>query len=189
MKTIFKLISTKPFLNLLIAVGPVATVFAQGEAATGQVSGVQNGGVYDYTITLNNTSSSVSIGSFWYSWTPDVPPYFYLPSAPTSASAPTGWAASVEANSIQYYLTSGTPLGPGNSIQFQYVASFSPAQLTGDAGYSYVYSGGIEADAGAFVNIQTVAAPEPSLLGVLTASFLSLALVSRWKPRQWAVVV
>jgi hypothetical protein len=189
MKTTLKRISTKLFCNLLIALGPAATVFAQGEAATGQVSGVQNGSIYDYTITLNNTSASVSIGSFWYSWTPDIPPYFYLPTTPAGASAPAGWAASVDANSIQYYLTSGTPLGPGQSIQFQYTASFSPAQLTGDAGYSYVYSGSIEGDPGSFINIQTVAAPEPSIPGLLAGGFLGVVLAGRLKPRKPAIAV
>jgi hypothetical protein len=183
MKMTLKLISPKLFLNLLVALGTASVAFAQGEAATGTVSGQLNGSLYDYTITLNNTSGSVSIGSFWYAW---IPGFFYLPSTPTSASAPVGWTASVVANSIQY-ASSGTPLAPGQSIQFQYVASFSPAQLTGNAGNSYVYSGGILGDAGAFVNIQTVAAPEPSSLGLLMTGFLGLALAGRRKLQKLAV--
>jgi hypothetical protein len=68
------------------------------------------------------------------------------------------------------------------SIQFQYNASFTPAQLTGNAGYSYVYTGGIEGDAGAFVNITTV--PEPaslSLLAIGSIGSLGLALARRRK--------
>jgi hypothetical protein len=187
MKITLKMIPTKLFLSLLATLGTVTAALAQGEAATGQVSGLPNGSLYDYIITLNNTSGSVSIGSFWYAWTPTISPFFYLPSTPASASAPAGWTASIVANSIQY-VDSGTPLGPGQSIQFQYDAPFSPAQLTGDAGYSYVYSGGIEGDSGAFVNIQTVAAPEPSSLGLLTAGFLSLALAGRRKLWKLAVV-
>jgi hypothetical protein len=139
--------------------------------------------VYDYTLTLFNTSSSVSLGSFWYSWTPNISPFFYLPSTPTSASAPVGWTANVDANSIQYSGNSGVFLAPGQSINFHYVATFSPAQLTGDAGYSYVYSGGIEGDPGAFVNVQTVAAPEPSSLGLVAAGlFASWVAARKWKP-------
>ena len=183
MKMTLKLISPKLFLSLLVALGAGSVAFAQGESATGTVSGVLNGSLYDYTITLNNTSGSVPIGSFWYSWTPTIPPFFYLPSNPSSPAAPTGWTAGVVANSIQFS-SSGTPLAPGQSIQFTYAASFSPAQLVGDAGYSYVYSGGIELDPGAFVNIQTV--PEPASLGLLTAGFLGLALAGRRKLWKWA---
>jgi hypothetical protein len=183
MKMTLKLISPKLFLTLLAAWGASAVAFAQGESATGTVSGVLNGSLYDYTITLNNTSGSVPIGSFWYSWTPTISPFFYLPSTPGSAGAPAGWTAGVVANSIQFS-SSGTPLAPGQSIQFTYAASFSPAQLTGDAGYSYVYSGGIEGDAGAFVNIQTV--PEPASRGLLTAGLLSLVLAGRRKLQKGA---
>lgn len=182
MKMTLKLISPKLFLNLLVALGTASVAFAQGEAASGTVSGVQDGSLYDYTVTLNNTSGSVSIGSLWYGW---IPFAFYLPSAPTSASAPAGWTASIVANSIEYS-SSGTPLAPGQSIQFTYSASFTPAQLNGLAGYSYVYSGGIEGDPGAFVNIQTV--PEPASLGLLTAGLLSLVLAGRRKLRKWAAV-
>ena len=184
MKMTLKLISPKLFLTLLVALGTTSIAFAQGESATGTVSGVQNGGLYDYTITLNNTSGSVSIGSFWYAWTPIVPPFFYLPATPSSAGAPAGWAAAVDGNSIQY-TSSGTPLAPGQSIQFTYAATFTPAQLTGNAGLSFVYTGGIEGDAGAEVNIQTV--PEPSALGLLAAGFLGLSLIGRRKFHKLAV--
>jgi hypothetical protein len=155
---------------------------AQGETASGQVSGVPSGPNYDYTITLDNTSGSVSIGSFWYSWTPTISPFFYLPSVPTSASTPTGWTAAITANSIQYSNTNGVPLAPGAAINFQYVASFTPAQLTGITGYSYVYHGGIEApgDPGSFLNVQTVAAPEPSSLSLLIVGSLGL-LAGGWR--------
>ena len=89
--------------------------------------------------------------------------FIFLP-FPLSATAPVGWTASPDGNSIQY---SGGSLAPGASINFQYVAAFTPAQLTGQAGYSYVYHGGIETDAGFFLNVQTVAAPEPSSVGLL----------------------
>jgi len=185
MKIASKLFPGKLFLNLLATLGTASAAFAQGEMATGTVSGVPNAGSYDYTITLNNTSGSIAIGSFWYAW---IPGFFYLPGVPSSASAPTGWAYSIAGNSIQFGATSSAnDLAPGHSIQFNYVASFSPAQLTGTAGYSYVYSGGIEADPGAFVNIQTVAAPEPSSFGLLTAGFLGLAFAGRRKLRKPAV--
>lgn len=181
MKMTLKLISPKLFLNLLVALGTASVAFAQGESATGTVSGQFNGSLYDYTVTLNNTSGSVPIGSLWYAW---IPFAFYLPGTPATASAPAGWTASIVANSIEY-VSSGTPLAPGQSIQFTYSASFTPAQLTGTAGYSYVYTGGIEGDPGAFVDIQTV--PEPSSLGLLMTGFLGLTWIGRRKFHKLAV--
>jgi len=185
MKVMLKSVSTSLFLYLLFTLGTACSLFAQGETATGQVSGQASAGAYDYTITLNNTSSSVSIGSFWYAWTPTIAPFFYLPSDPTSALAPVGWTASPVANSIQFTAGSGVSLAPGQSIQFQYVAGFSPAQLTGMAGYSYVYSGGIEADPGAFLNVVTTV-PEPSSAALLLAGFLGLTFAGRWKLKKSA---
>jgi PEP-CTERM motif len=171
-----KMIRSKLILGVLLALGSASVAWAQGESASGTVSGLFNGSSYDYTITLNNTSSSGSIGSFWYSWTPNIPPFFYLPSTPSSATAPAGWSAFIDGTSIQY-TSSGSPLAPLQSIQFHYNASFTPAQLTGNAGYSYVYTGGIEGDPGAFVNIVTV--PEPASLGLLTAGVLGLVWARR----------
>ena len=182
MKITLKLVPLKSFLNLLVAMGTMSVAFGQGEMATGTVSGVPDGGSYDYTITLNNTSGSISIGSLWYAW---IPFSFYLPSTPDSATAPTGWTASIVANSIEY-VSSGTPLAPGQSIQFNYVASFAPSQLVDPAGYSYVYTGGIEGDPGAFVDVQVVPAPEPSSLSLLTAGVLGLAFVGRRQLRKLA---
>ena len=189
MKMTLKLISPKLFLSLLVALGTASVALAQGESASGTVSGVQNGSSYDYTITLNNTSGSVSIGSFWYSWTPSIPPFFYLPSTPSGASAPPGWAYRIDGNSIQYSSSAATPLAPGQSIQFTYAASFTPAQLTGNAGYSYVYSGGIEGDPGAFVDIQTVTVPEPSSLGLLATGSLGLTFAGHRKLRKSTIAV
>ena len=190
MKIASKLFPGKLILNLLAAVGTASVASAQNESANGTVSGVPDGGSYDYTIILNNTSGSVPIGSLWYSWTPTFPPFFYLPSSPTSASAPSGWSYLLDGDSIQFSANSpANDLAPQQSIQFNYVASFTPSQLTGDAGYSYVYSGGIEADPGAFVDIQTVPAPEPSALSLLTAGFLTLAFAGHRKLRKTTVAV
>lgn len=183
MKNTLKLVPLKSFLNLLVAMGTMSVAFGQGEMATGTVSGVLNGGSYDYTIILDNTSGSVSIGSLWYGW---IPFSFFLPGTPDSASAPTGWSASVVANSIEFTGNPGVFLAPGQSIQFNYVASFAPSDLTGNTGLSYVYTGGIEGDPGALVDVAAVPAPEPSSLSLLTAGFLGLAFAGRRKLRKLA---
>jgi hypothetical protein len=156
----------------------VVSSHAQGETASGTVSGAQSGSVYDYTVTLMNTSSSVSIDGFWYAW---VPGAFYLPAAPNSASAPAGWTATKVANSIQF---SGGTLAAGASITFNFVANFAPSALTGTAGYSYVYHTGLDSgppDSGAFLNVQTVSpVPEPSSIGLLAVGALGL-LVGGWR--------
>jgi hypothetical protein len=177
----------KLVVTLLAALGTASGALAQTESASGTVSGVLNGSLYDYIITLNNTSGSVSIGSFWYSWTPTIPPFFYLPGVPSSAGAPAGWNAVVDGNSIQYSATlPANALAPGQSIQFSYVAAFPPASLTGLTGDSWVYSGAIFGDPGAMVTIQTVAAPEPSSLGLLAAGFLGLVFAGRRKETPFA---
>jgi hypothetical protein len=153
---------------------------AQGETASGTVSGVQSGSVYDYTITLLNTSSTVSIDGFWYAW---VPGAFYLPPTLDSASAPAGWTATPVANSIQF---SGGTLAAGASITFNYVATFAPSALIGTAGFSYVYHSGLDSgppDSGSFLNVQTVApVPEPSSVGLLFVGSLGL-LAAGWRKR------
>jgi hypothetical protein len=166
-------------IRLAVAAGLAASTIsshAQGESASGTVSGVQSGSDYDYTITLLNTSGSVTIDGFWYAW---VPGEFYLPSDPTSASAPAGWTASIIANSIQY---SGGSLAPGASINFSYVATFAPSALTGTAGFSYVYHSGLDSgpDTGSFLNVQTVAAPEPSSVSLLMAGLIVLIGLLKW---------
>ena len=86
MKITLKLTPMKALLNLLIALGTASVAFAQGETGTATLSGVFNAGLYDYTITLNNTSTT-PIGTFWYAW---VPGGFFLPSTPASVTAPPG---------------------------------------------------------------------------------------------------
>src|SRR5271154_6126393 len=94
-----KLISIRFALAVAVAlVVSAVSGHAQGETASGTVSGVlasDSSGDYDYTITLMNTSSSVSIDGFWYAW---VPGEFYLPADPNSATAPAGWTATIAAN-------------------------------------------------------------------------------------------
>ncbi|MGB7768157.1 MAG: hypothetical protein WBN22_04810 [Verrucomicrobiia bacterium] len=48
MKITLKVIPTKLFLSLLVTLGTATAALAQGETATGQVSGLLNGSLYDW---------------------------------------------------------------------------------------------------------------------------------------------
>ncbi|MEJ0089136.1 MAG: PEP-CTERM sorting domain-containing protein [Limisphaerales bacterium] len=155
--------SARTFLGLTLAAGSVTFVHAQGQVASGTISG-SGTGPYTYNLTFSDAAGATSpIGSIWYAW---IPGEFYLPGVPTSASAPAGWTATVLLNSVQYvanspanYLTAGQSLSG-----FSYQATFSPAQLAAapNSGVSVAYSGGLFSDAGQTFTVQVVPVPEPS---------------------------
>ena len=195
MITMRKLFSPKLSSTLLIMLGTASGAFAQGETGTATLSGVQDGSVYDYTITLHNTSS-VAIGTFWYAW---IPGQFYLPSAPTSVTAPIEWTESTPNSmgnySIEYVAIPGHALGGGASLDFYFSSTATPATLAGNSlyyptshtpiGTSYLYNATFS-DAGYEFVVQSV--PEPSVLGWLTAGLLGLLMAVRRQPRKLAVV-
>lgn len=191
MKATPRMTVSKLTLTLLLAGGTAFTTFAQvGETANATLSGVQNGSLYDYILTLNNTGT-VPVGTFWYAW---IPGYFFLPSAPASVTVPTGWTyttPSLSGNySIEYAANSGYELGGGSSLQFGFSSTDTPTTLAGDAsslsgtpiGTSFVYEGGAFGDPGYQFVVESV--PEPSALGLLTASCLCLASAWRRKLRR-----
>jgi hypothetical protein len=187
MKTTFKLISNKLCLTLLAALGTASASFAQGELGSGTVSG-SGSGPFSYSLTFSDGAGATSpIGSVWYSW---IPGFFYLPSSPTSASAPSGWTAAVDGDSVQYIASSSAyDIQPGHSLSgFGYNAAFSPAQLAAapNSGDSYAYSAGLFSDNGEEFTVQAV--PEPSSLGFLGAGVLGLALAGRRELRKLAFV-
>src|SRR5438046_212869 len=47
-------------------------------------------GVYEYSITLQNTGTT-NIGTFWFGWVVFPPIYDLLPHIPQSVSSPAGW--------------------------------------------------------------------------------------------------
>lgn len=185
MKMMCNLISTKLSLTLLIALGTASAAIAQGEIASGTISG-SGSGPYLYGLTFSDGAGATSpIGSVWYSW---VPGFFYLPGTPTSASAPTGWTATISGNSIQY--TANAPadyIQPGQTLSgFDYQATFSPSQLTAapNSGESVAYSAGLFSDGGDTFTVQMV--PEPSAMAFWEAGILGLALVGWRKLRKLA---
>lgn len=172
------------FLGLMLAAGVATSAHAQGEIATGTVSG-SGTGPYTYDLTFGASPSSLSpVGSVWYAW---VPGFFYLPGVPItgSAHAPSGWTATIFANSVQFAANSPANAIPiGQTLSgFSYQANFTPAQLAGTAnsGRSVAYAGGIETDPGFTFTVQTVTVPEPSTFALIAAASAGLLLANRRK--------
>lgn len=167
-------------LGLMLVAGTATSVHAQGQIASGTISG-SGSGPYTYNLTFSDSASSTSpIGSVWYGW---IPFAFYLPGTPTSASAPAGWTHSIVANSIEFVASSAAndiPIG-GSLSGFSYTATFSPATLAGtlNSGLSDAYAAGIETDAGYVFTVQTATVPEPSVLTLLICGATGLFLFGR----------
>jgi hypothetical protein len=179
--------SVKSFLMALAAALAASSASAQPQLiVTGQITAAPaGGGSYDYTVTLHNSASStVSMESFWYAWTPG---QFYLPTTPTGYfGLPTGWAAVPFANSVQFYtMSSIDAIAPGGLTSFSYVSVDTPAQEFGTSGYpghppvgtSVAYqTSGFGGAADTFV-VQP--APEPSSVALLLAGSLGLFVAVR----------
>jgi len=170
--------------GVLLAGGAATSAYAQGQMATGLISG-SGSGPYNYTLTFDNAVNATSpIGSVWYAWTPG---QFYLPGTPASASAPAGWTATVSGASVQYVATTGTfDIPPGGSLSgFGYQASFSPAQLAAapNSGLSVAYSGGLFSDAGVTFDVAIQAVPEPSTLILSCCGLAGLGLLGYRRSR------
>jgi hypothetical protein len=167
-------------LGLMLAVGTTLSVHAQGQIASGTVSG-SGSGPYTYGLSFTDGASSTSpIGSVWYAW---VPGFFYLPGVPTSASAPAGWTATVSSDSVQFVATSSANyIAAGSTLSgFSYQANFSPAQLAAapNSGRSVAYSRELFFDAGNTFTVQIVTVPEPSTLTLLIGGAAGLYLMGR----------
>jgi Bacterial Ig-like domain len=122
--------------------------------ATATISAAQlDADTFRYTITLDNTGK-LPIGTFWYSWVPDID---FLPVEPTNAVSPTGWTANISGGpsggvpngfSIQWTTTSDF-LAVGGTSTFQFDSTSTPAQVNGltpfytntPVGRSFVYTG------------------------------------------------
>jgi hypothetical protein len=187
-------------LGCLCVLAAAGGLHAQGIVANAQISGQPaGGGVYSYTIVLNNSASSASsISTFWYAWVPGAD---FLPSSPGSVQPPAGWGDSVQGGPYYdpyygYYYPDGysiefttmtSPLTPGSSMSFTFVSSDSPAALAGNSpifsyypvGTSYVFSGvGESGNSGQFI-VQSV--PEPSALALLAAAGVGCWMMSRYR--------
>ena len=164
-------------LVLVIATGLCAVPTgsrAQGAVAT--ISGVQAGSVFDYTILLQNTGSTV-LNSFWYAWTTSGN---NLPSVPTSPANTLGWTNTVFGNSIKWVNSTATALAPGQFGTFTFVSTATPTQITTTpSGQSVAYVNGISftqnnpGDSTPVFSPTLAAAPEPSALGLLAAGLFA----------------
>jgi hypothetical protein len=153
-------------------------------------------GTYDYTIQLNNDSSSTaSIGEFWFAWVPDSYSYDLLTSAPTSIVMPADWSDNVVYNpydgyygpdgySIQFF--AGTPLAPGATDTFGFSSADSPATLAQNSTYypvstltSYVYDSSGYDYYGSEILVTPAAVPEPSIVGLLGICAVGLLLAMK----------
>ncbi len=111
---------------------------AQNVQVTDSLTAVMGGGgVFDYTLHLNNTGSE-AIESLWLGW---VPGSFNIAN-PTSAGNNLGWTSVLDGSSIQYGGTAGTALAAGHSGTFTFDSTTTPAEFmaeTGQAGQSTAY--------------------------------------------------
>jgi uncharacterized protein YjdB len=128
---------------------------------SGVISSTPDGSNFDYTIDLSNASTSTaSIGTFWYAW---IPGQDYLATNPISVTPPTGWIDNItemgagDGYAIQYISNSSTSnVQPGSSLNFGFTSADTPASVNGNSiyypntpvGTSYVYPQGPFSDAG-----------------------------------------
>lgn len=179
----------KKIFAALALTGVAASSFAQFPSATGSFTSTPNGGVFNYTITLQNTGT-LNIGQFWFAWIPDI--NFMIP-LPTAIGSPTGWNPIVsgfggpfDGYGIQWTATGAANfLAAGASKQFTFTSAMTPSELSGPSFYnphppvgtSFVYEPTL-AFGSQFV--VTAAVPEPATLATVG---LGLALLRRRRTR------
>src|SRR5262249_4211507 len=92
------------------------------------------GGNFHYTIALANASTSTSsIGTFWFAWTTNQD---YMASQPITVSPPTGWidrivhSGSGDGYSIEFISADPNDnIAPGSTLNFGFESSDTPAEI------------------------------------------------------------
>ena len=171
----------------IIAAGAIVASAAASHAAllgTATISGAPiGGGVYHYTVTLNNTGTT-TIGTLWFAW---IPGANFMATVPSSITSPAGWNSQVVggagAASILWQAGSaGSRLAAGNTLTtFAFNSTSTPDQLAGFAvsspsnhvTTSFIYSGAAFSDAG--VQLTAAVVPVPSVAALAGLSVASLA--------------
>jgi len=183
----------RKFLGLLLAVGAAGSAHAQNIYASGTLSATPGAGnTWDYTMVISDASNATSpIGSFWYAW---VPGQFYLPSSPSSATAATGWGATIAPSgsgqySIQFIASSSAYyINPGSSLTFHFVSTDTPSVLAGNApnfpstpiGTTVAYNAGLFSQYEDTFVVQSV--PEPASAALVLAGMGGLGAAG-WRRR------
>ena len=187
----FAITATKTLACLLLMFVTIRAVQAASIDASVTISSVTaGGGVFDYTLTLNNLPTSTSsIETLWYSWIPGAD---FMSTNPISTFAPSGWAANVEhagpsdGYSVQY-TTSTAPLSPNGSLQFGFSSFITPTELAGHSPIfsiyledtTFLYSVSVESGNSEELTAETI--PEPSTLALVALGTIAgvIGIVSR----------
>lgn len=158
-----------------------ASARAQDVVVSGSLSYTPGtGGLYDYTLTLDNTGSE-AVESLWLGWKVG---NFNIPS-PTSVGNSLGWNNGVDGNSVQFGGTAATAIPSGGSGIFTFDTTATPAQfMAGTSGDSVAY--GVNATQFAIENttlhsfeFQPQVVPEPSTAGLLAVGGAGLLATLR----------
>jgi PEP-CTERM motif len=165
-------------IGLVTAFGlATSAVSAHAQSATATISDTAVVGGFDYTVTLNNTGSTV-FNSFWFGWIQFLDD---LPAAPSNAANSLGWNNDLSGNSIQYISSGGTALAAGHSATFTFFDTATPTQmLTSPSPESVAYVNGIDdsqgvtGDSTGIITPTLVSAPEPSTLGLMGVGLFAL---------------
>src|ERR1700722_2397748 len=156
----------------LAATLAASAVSGQAQSAIATISDVAaGGGVFDYTITLENTGPG-SLEGFWYAWTQSGNNLSIGISNPGSSL---GWTdTALEGNtSISWQGNSGNALAQNQSATFTFDSTETPTDITtSPAGKSVAYVGNIDFSQGSGgdstgVFSPTLSVPEPSSLALL----------------------
>lgn len=84
-------------------------------------------GSFQYSLTLHDVGTT-AIGGLWIAWAPGS---FFLPDAPTTTSAPSGWTATPVGNSVQYAANSSASYveSGGTLTGFSFTAPDAPDKV------------------------------------------------------------
>ncbi len=114
-------------------------------------------GVYDYSITLNNTGTT-NIGEFWFGW---IPGAGFLSVVPSKVGSPAGWTETqTNAGAAIQWIDNSTLLAAGQSLTgFTFSSTETPTQLLSP--YAGTGTGAGDPQTTAFVYIVTKVATDP----------------------------